>query len=373
MKIVHTIWLIVASLSLAMAPLGITQETIDTGTITTVFSGNGEIGGGTNPGQFEFNGINGLWAIGPLWAYDSEDVRGWMSYSSGTDNGWISNSIGASTSFPFPELLNGVEADFHDGDGLDVIVNYYWGGANSDFIVGVYEYTNNTGGLLAGDVPGLFIDWDIGDPASTDEAVWDTENYYVFNAVTPNYFGVIGLNGTNYGGYDCFYPYSGDHSNIWDAMTTPGDAICPPDDQRWPVGFGIGDLASGATRTEMVAFVVGTDEADFVSNAADARAAAVAIEPGPDGLPGTHNLSSIYPNPFNPQANFTLEIAEPQNVRIVIYDALGRKVATLFNGSLGSGTAHGFAIDGATLPSGVYMVRVIGELFADDISVTLLK
>ncbi len=98
-----------------------------------------------------------------------------------------------------------------------------------------------------------------------------------------------------------------------------------------------------------------------------------AIEPDPNGLPGTHNLSSVYPNPFNPQARFTLEIAEQQNVRLAVYDALGREVATLFNGSLTAGIAHEFDIDGAGLPSGVYMVRATGEQFTDVRQVTLLK
>jgi len=98
-----------------------------------------------------------------------------------------------------------------------------------------------------------------------------------------------------------------------------------------------------------------------------------AIEPGPDGLPGTHNLSAVFPNPFNPQARFTLEVAEQQSVRIVVYDALGREVATLHDGALGAGSIHEFQIDGANLPSGVYVVRAIGEQFTDVRQVTLTK
>ncbi len=107
--------------------------------------------------------------------------------------------------------------------------------------------------------------------------------------------------------------------------------------------------------------------------AIEAGAMGVAIEPGPDGLPGTHNLSNVYPNPFNPQAQFSLEIAEQQNVSIALFDALGRQVATLHDGALGAGTIHQFQIDGASLPSGVYVVRAIGERFTDVRQVTLTK
>jgi len=98
-----------------------------------------------------------------------------------------------------------------------------------------------------------------------------------------------------------------------------------------------------------------------------------AIEPGPDGLPGTHNLSTVYPNPFNPQARFTLEVAEQQNVNIAVFDALGRQVALLHDGVLGAGSVHQFQIDGANLPSGVYVVRAIGEHFTDVRQVTLTR
>ena len=105
----------------------------------------------------------------------------------------------------------------------------------------------------------------------------------------------------------------------------------------------------------------------------NAGAMTTAIEPGPDGLPGTHNLSAVYPNPFNPRARFTLEVAEQQDVNIAVFDALGRQVALLHDGTLGAGTIHEFRIDGANLPSGVYVVRAIGEHFTDVRQVTLIK
>ena len=107
--------------------------------------------------------------------------------------------------------------------------------------------------------------------------------------------------------------------------------------------------------------------------AIDAGAMPVAIEPLPDGTPGTHNLSSIYPNPFNPQAQFSLEIAEQQEVSIAVFDALGREVAMLHDGTLNAGTIHQFQIDGSNLPSGVYVVRATGEHFTDVRQVTLTK
>lgn len=139
----------------------------------------------------------------------------------------------------------------------------------------------------------------------------------------------------------------------WFAGDVPATPTFPADEQWGTIdSFGFpGNWMIRATYEEMV----------------------VAIEPGPDGQPRTHYLSNAYPNPFNPQANITLEVAEQQIVRIAVFDALGHEVATLFSGTLSAGPAHAFTIDGAGLPSGIYVVRVTGELFTVTRRVTLMK
>ena len=157
-------------------------------------------------------------------------------------------------------------------------------------------------------------------------------------------------------------------------MTNLGASPCAPADLRGPVGAGTRTVADGESTTAYFCIIGADDATDFEAQVANCvTATTVAIEPGPDGLPGTHNLSAVYPNPFNPQANFTLAVAEQQSVRIAVYDALGREVAMLFNGTLTAGPEHAFTIDGADLPSGVYMVRATGEQFTDVRRVTLMK
>jgi len=91
------------------------------------------------------------------------------------------------------------------------------------------------------------------------------------------------------------------------------------------------------------------------------------------GVPGSHFLTQAYPNPFNPQATFTLALAQAQRVTIALYDVLGREVMRLHDGPLAADQTHAFTIDGATLPSGLYVYRVAGETFTDGGSVTLVK
>ncbi len=74
-------------------------------------------------------------------------------------------------------------------------------------------------------------------------------------------------------------------------------------------------------------------------------------------LPTAAALTSNYPNPFTNRT--TIEYALPASgpVRLAVYDALGREVATLVDGVRQAG-AHVAVFDGSSLPSGVYLYRL---------------
>src|SRR5690606_12279905 len=88
---------------------------------------------------------------------------------------------------------------------------------------------------------------------------------------------------------------------------------------------------------------------------------------------GTHALSAPLPNPAVGPTRMTLTVAETQAVTITVYDALGRSVALLHDGILAAGTGHLIASDGSELPLGVYVVRAVGENFADTRVLTLMR
>ncbi len=97
-----------------------------------------------------------------------------------------------------------------------------------------------------------------------------------------------------------------------------------------------------------------------------------AIETAAD-LPQDYLLSAPYPNPFNPQSQFTLAVAQQQYVTAELFNTLGQRVAVLFEGTVGANQGQQITIDGAGLASGMYVVRVNGERFSDALSVTLLR
>ena len=73
--------------------------------------------------------------------------------------------------------------------------------------------------------------------------------------------------------------------------------------------------------------------------------------------PEGYSLESNYPNPFNPSTKISFTIPEAHHVSLVVYDALGREVATLVDSELGAGT-HTVSFDGQKLASGVYIYRI---------------
>jgi subtilisin-like proprotein convertase family protein len=90
-------------------------------------------------------------------------------------------------------------------------------------------------------------------------------------------------------------------------------------------------------------------------------------------LPGTHELSGAYPNPFNPSTTFTLTVARQQPVRIEVFDVSGKSVGVLHDGMLEAQTQHLFRFEAGSLPGGLYMYRATGETFTESKSMLLVK
>ena len=74
-------------------------------------------------------------------------------------------------------------------------------------------------------------------------------------------------------------------------------------------------------------------------------------------VPGGFDLGQNYPNPFNPSTTIAFEVPEGGHVRLTVYDALGRLVATLVEEELDAGKqTTTWKADG--LSSGVYIYRL---------------
>ncbi|MBL0062321.1 MAG: T9SS type A sorting domain-containing protein [bacterium] len=83
-------------------------------------------------------------------------------------------------------------------------------------------------------------------------------------------------------------------------------------------------------------------------------------------------LHQNYPNPFNPTTEISYDLATASNVSLIVFDLLGREVATLVNGSQNAGR-YTLNFDATGLPSGMYFYRLQTAEFSDMKKMMLLK
>ena len=103
----------------------------------------------------------------------------------------------------------------------------------------------------------------------------------------------------------------------------------------------------------------------------------VGIQPISNEIPTSYMLSQNYPNPFNPTTKIQFAIpplkgVRGMNTKLMIYDILGREVATLVNQQLKPGS-YEVEWDGSNYPSGVYFYKLSTESFTNTKRMVLIK
>jgi len=89
-------------------------------------------------------------------------------------------------------------------------------------------------------------------------------------------------------------------------------------------------------------------------------------------LPGTFKLSPNRPNPFNPTTTLDFLLPADGYTTLVVFDALGRKVATLVQESLSAGM-HSAVFNASYLSSGIYIAQLTSGNNTQMIRMTLLR
>ncbi|MFN3595717.1 MAG: T9SS type A sorting domain-containing protein [Rubricoccaceae bacterium] len=100
--------------------------------------------------------------------------------------------------------------------------------------------------------------------------------------------------------------------------------------------------------------------------------AGVSLEP-PAPVADVAELQAAFPNPFTPYSTVRFRVAETQEVRLVLFDARGRALRTLFSGLAEAGSYESVPIDGAGLPAGTYLVRLEGAGFSRTTQVVIAR
>jgi hypothetical protein len=190
----------------------------------------------------------------------------------------------------------------------------------------------------------LYDDGAHGGDATAGDGIWTTQ--VLFPAGTPN------LTDYKYG-------------IVAAGVDTLNGGVNPLDNEA---GFGLNH------RTPFIAdqagvFVLGTDVFGDQVTAVEER-------PGAE-IPASFKLGNSYPNPFNPTAKITYDVAQNSRVVIRVYDTLGRLVANLVDRDhvAGAYTVEWNATDlrGKRVASGVYLYEMVAGSFRKTQRMLLLK
>ncbi len=117
-------------------------------------------------------------------------------------------------------------------------------------------------------------------------------------------------------------------------------------------GFNTGDAWNFApNKTIVIRDVTGVQDGNIVSN---------------------YKLDQNYPNPFNPTTNISFSLPQSENVKLIVYNAIGDQVESLLNEFMSSGT-HNITFNANNLASGIYYYRVSTPNFSEIKKMVLLK
>ncbi|MCX6162543.1 MAG: T9SS type A sorting domain-containing protein, partial [Ignavibacteriae bacterium] len=84
------------------------------------------------------------------------------------------------------------------------------------------------------------------------------------------------------------------------------------------------------------------------------------------------SLSQNYPNPFNPTTNIRYALPRAGEVKLTVFNTLGKEVETLVNEHQSAGT-YEVSFDASQYPSGVYFYRLTTDNFSDTKRMLLVK
>ena len=89
-------------------------------------------------------------------------------------------------------------------------------------------------------------------------------------------------------------------------------------------------------------------------------------------IPGDFMLYQNYPNPFNPSTQIKYELPLDANVKITVYDMLGKELAVLVNEQKTAGR-YNVSFDASRISSGMYFYKIEAGSYTDTKKMLLVK
>ncbi|MFH1195861.1 MAG: lamin tail domain-containing protein [bacterium] len=189
--------------------------------------------------------------------------------------------------------------------------------------------------------------------------------------LNPNEFFVIGANREMFNDLYSFYPsgeYAGRLDNGGEPITlcqASGDtvfSITYDDTIPWPEacdGTGVSLVPVDINPTGNLNDPVNWRTSYAVNGSPGRDDVFSSVEDPTDAIPNEYQLSQNYPNPFNPTTVISYQLPVFGKVSLIVYDVLGREIATLVDEFQCAGIHHStFNTLHYSLASGVYFYRL---------------
>ncbi len=144
---------------------------------------------------------------------------------------------------------------------------------------------------------------------------------------------------------------------------------------------GTGANSTAAVRVSILDDITRDMTVDFLVASRDGRLWCLSGGEGSLGIKDQNTIKLLdflleqnYPNPFNPSTQIRYQLARASEVRLELFDVLGRKIATLLNTRQEQGV-HVYRLDASELglASGVYFYRLQAGEFSATRKMLLLK
>ncbi len=109
-----------------------------------------------------------------------------------------------------------------------------------------------------------------------------------------------------------------------------------------------------------------------LANAASFIVSMTGVKDVAQNLPKCSSLDQNYPNPFNPTTAIRYQLPVASDVRLVVYDLLGRELAVLVNERKMPGS-YEVEFDASSLASGMYLYRLQSGNYIETKKMLILK
>lgn len=250
---------------------------------------------------------------------------------------------------------------------------------NRKYVIVEYVIRNNGSTTLNNLYAGIFADWDI-DAATfgSNRASYDATNkmgYAYYTGAAGTYAGIKLLTNTapvkhyaidnitggaggvdlNTGGYEISEKYTTLSTNRTDAgVAGAGADVCDV------VGSGPFTITAGDSIKVAFALIAGDSLLDIQTSAGNAQVMYDGMTSVSINEPFSQNDMNIhiYPNPTGSQSIVNFNINEDAQIKLKLYDMLGREISEIFSDHLSAGE-HTFNTDVSGLDNGIYYYDLI--------------